>query len=109
MPGMPAKAPSSSSEEAVEVSLTPDAIERAGIKTAVVGTQATMSTLTVPGTVTSNAYRDTKVNSLVGGIVRQVSADLGAVVGRGQPLAVIFSAELAEAQMKYLSDRKSVV
>jgi len=103
MPGMPAKAPSSSSEEAVEVSLTPDAIERAGIKTAVVGTQATMSTLTVPGTVTSNAYRDTKVNSLVGGIVRQVSADLGAVVGRGQPLAVIFSAELAEAQMKYLS------
>ena len=103
MPGMPATAPPVSGQEAVEVSLTPDAIERAGIKTAVVGTQATMSTLTVPGTVTSNAYRDTKVNSLVGGIVRQVSADLGAVVGRGQPLAVIFSAELAEAQMKYLS------
>ena len=53
--------------------------------------------------MTSNAYRDTKVNSLVGGIVRQVSADLGAVVSRGEPLAVIFSAELAEAQMKYLS------
>jgi len=100
---MPAKAPPSAGEEAVEVSLTPDAIERAGIKTAVVGTQATMSALTVPGTVTSNAYRDTKVNSLVGGIVRQVSADLGAVVSRGQPLAVIFSAELAETQMKYLS------
>ena len=103
MSGMPAKAPTSSSEEAVEVSLTPDGIERAGIKTAVVGTQGTTSALTVPGTVTSNAYHDTKVNSLVGGIVRQVPVDLGAVVSQGQPLAVIFSAELAEAQMKYLS------
>src|SRR3989454_3689674 len=62
-----------------------------------------MSTVTVPATVTSNAYRDTKVNSLVGGVVRVVSAELGSAVTRGQPLAVIFSAELAEAQMKYLS------
>src|SRR2546428_9263670 len=62
-----------------------------------------MSTVTVPATVTSNAYRDTKVNSLVGGVVRVVSAELGSAVTRGQPLAVIFSAEQAEAQMKYLS------
>jgi len=103
MPGMPAKAAPPSGDEAVEVSLTPEAIERAGIKTAVVGAQTTVSGITVPGTVTTNAYRDTKVNSLVGGIARQVSADLGAIVSRGQPLAVVFSAELAEAQMKYLS------
>ena len=75
MPGMPAKS-SAPSDEAVEVSLTPEAIERAGIKTAVVGAQSTVSRLTVPGTVTSHAYRDTKVNALVGGVVRQVSADL---------------------------------
>src|SRR2546428_14053698 len=62
-----------------------------------------MSMVTVPATVTSNAYRDTKVNSLVGGVVRVVSAELGSAVTRGQPLAVIFSAELAEAPMKYLS------
>src|SRR2546428_10741069 len=62
-----------------------------------------MSMVTVPATVTSNAYRDTKVNSLVGGVVRVVSAELGSAVTRGQPLAGIFSAELAEAQMKYLS------
>ena len=90
------------SDEASEVSLTPEAVERAGIKTLPVrGVQAS-STITAPGTVTSNAYRDTKVNALVGGVVRQVSAELGAAVRRGQPLAVIFSAELAEAQMKYL-------
>jgi RND family efflux transporter MFP subunit len=105
MPGMPAKASAPSGDETVEVSLTPDAIERAGIKTAVIEAQTVVSGITVPGTVTTNAYRDTKVNSLVGGIVRQVPADLGATVGRGQPLAVVFSAELAEAQMKYLSMR----
>jgi RND family efflux transporter MFP subunit len=103
MPGMPAKATAPAGDEAIEVSLTPEAVERAGIKTAIVGTQATASGITVPGTVTTNAYRDTKVNSLVGGVVREVSADLGATVTRGQPLAVIFSTELAEAQMKYLS------
>ena len=103
MPGMPAKAAAPSGDDAVEVSLTPEAIERAGIKTAVVGTQGTASGITVPGTVTTNAYRDTKVNSLVGGVVRQVSADLGASVSRGQPLAVVLSAELADAQVKYLS------
>jgi cobalt-zinc-cadmium efflux system membrane fusion protein len=103
MPGMPAKAPAPAGDEVVEVSLTPEAIERAGIKTAVIGAQAVVSGITVPGTVTTNAYRDTKVNSLVGGVVREVSVDLGSAVSRGQALAVIFSAELADAQMKYLS------
>lgn len=106
MPGMPAKGDAPrKDDEAVEITLTPEAIERAGIKTALVRTASATAAITVPGTVTSNAYRDTKVNSLVGGIVRQVSVELGATVTRGQPLAIIFSAELAEAQMKYLSMR----
>jgi RND family efflux transporter MFP subunit len=92
-------------EEVVEVSLTSDAVERAGIKIAEVGSRTAVGAITVPATVMSNAYRDTKVNALVGGIVRQVSAELGNPVERGQPLAVIFSAELADAQMKYLSMR----
>jgi DNA uptake protein ComE-like DNA-binding protein len=90
-------------EALVEVSITADAVRRAGIKTARVTAATTTSTLTVPATVTSNAYRDTKVNALVGGVVRQVRAELGAVVTRGEVLAVVFSAELADAQMKYLS------
>src|SRR5256884_9770416 len=113
MPGMPGMAPGkaqqgggpSSDEQTVEVSLTPEAAERAGIKTVVVRSGPSVSAITVPGTVMSNAYRDTKVNTLVGGIVRQVSVELGSPVERGQPLAVIFSIELAEAQMKYLSMR----
>src|SRR5207245_1712699 len=47
----------------------------------------------------------TRVTALVGGIVTRVSAELGSRVGRGDPLGVIFSNELAEAQMKYLSMR----
>ena len=105
MPGMPASPPrgGAKADEPMEVTLTADAMGRAGIKTAVVATRTAMSALTVPGTVTSNAYRDTKVNALVGGVMRQVTAELGTVVTRGQPLAVIFSAELADAQMRYLS------
>ena len=103
MPGMPAGSTDSKASEAVEVSLDAEALRRAGIKTAVATTGAAMSTLTVPGTVTSNAYRDTKVNALVGGVVRQVRAELGTAVKRGETLAVIFSSDLAEAQMKYLS------
>jgi len=108
MPGMGAQggaADQTKGEEPVEVSLTPEAVERAGIKLAEVKSQAAGSAMTVPGTVMSNAYRDTKVNALVGGIVRQVTVELGVSVRRGEPLAVIFSAELADAQMKYLSMR----
>jgi cobalt-zinc-cadmium efflux system membrane fusion protein len=91
------------SDEPIELSLTPEAIRRAGIKTAVVTSDATTTTLMVPGTVTSNAYRDSKVNALVGGVVRHVAVELGTPVRRGDRLAIIFSNELAEAQMKYLS------
>lgn len=107
MPGMgqSGQQASATGDEAVEVSLTPEAIERAGIKTAEVKSQTAAAAVTVPATVMSNAYRDTKVNALVGGIVRQVPAELGSQVHRGQPLAVVFSSELADAQMKYLSMR----
>ena len=106
--GMPApsgQAAAAKTEEAVEVSLTAEAVERAGIKIAEAKAQLSVSGVTVPGTVMSNAYRDTKVNTLVGGIVRQVMVELGAEVHRGAPLAVIFSSELADTQMKYLSMR----
>ncbi|HYE94084.1 MAG TPA: efflux RND transporter periplasmic adaptor subunit [Terriglobales bacterium] len=90
-------------EESIEVSLAREALARAGIKVGAVRTETLRTALTMPGTVTSNAYRETKVNTLVGGVVRQVHAELGASVRRGDALAVVFSAELADAQMKYLS------
>jgi cobalt-zinc-cadmium efflux system membrane fusion protein len=59
----------------------------------------------VPGVVTANAYREVKVTPLVGGIVRKVHAELGTAVKQRAPLATLFSAELADAQTKYLSMR----
>jgi multidrug efflux pump subunit AcrA (membrane-fusion protein) len=102
-PASPAPAAGTASTEPVEVSLTPDAIARIGLKTAVVRQAPGVEGLVVPGTIMPNAYRDTKINALVGGIVRRVSAELGSIVAPGQTLAVIGSQELAEAQMKYLS------
>jgi len=102
-------APSAVGEDAVEVTLSPEAIERAGIKTTVVRSQATAGSITVPGTVTSNAYRETKATALVGGIVKSVAAELGVAVSRGQALAIVVSTELADAQMKYLSAQAMLV
>jgi RND family efflux transporter MFP subunit len=55
------------------------------------------------GVVQANSYKETPVTSLVGGIVRNVSAELGQSVKRGQRVAVIFSNELADAQARYLT------
>ena len=104
-PDTPPTSPAVKPDEMVEVSLTPDAVARAGIKLESVQTAPVAEGVSVPGTVTSNAYRDTKVNTLVGGIARQVAVELGAQVERGEPLAVIFSSDLADAQMKYVSMR----
>ena len=105
IPAQPPSAspPQKSEAEPVEVTLTAEAVARAGIKSIVVGVGATTASISVPGTVASNAYRETKSTALVGGIVRSVSAELGARVTRGEPLAAITSTDLADAQMKYLS------
>jgi membrane fusion protein, heavy metal efflux system len=87
----------------VEVWLSPEAVVQAGIKTAKVAVAETSVSTRVPGVVMANAYREVKVVPIVGGIVTKVHVELGATVRRGAPLATLFSAELAEAQMKYLS------
>ena len=55
------------------------------------------------GVVQPNAYKETPVISLLGGILRSVNGELGQNVGKGQTLAVIFSDELAASQSRYLA------
>ncbi len=55
------------------------------------------------GVVQANTYKETPVVSLVGGIVRSVSVELGQNVRRGQRVTVVFSNELADAQSRYLA------
>jgi membrane fusion protein, heavy metal efflux system len=106
----PATAAPTAAEPAdeVEVVLSPEAVAQAGIKTAEVTVVERGTSVQVPGTIMANAYREVKVFPIVGGIVTKLHAELGTVVKRGAPLATLFSAELAEAQTKYLSAKAMV-
>ena len=87
------------------LTLVPEQIQRAGIKVETVGEKmaAEIGGKQTTGVVQANAYRETPVMSLVGGIVRSVGPELGQSVTKGQTVAVVFSNELAEAQSRYLA------
>ena len=91
----------------ITITLSPDKIESAQIKTEMATEQAGEAApdtggMRTTGVVQSNAYKETPVFPIAGGIIRQVNAELGDRVRRGQPLVVIFSTELAEAQGEYI-------
>ena len=78
-------------------------VESAGIKTEVVGEGLALETgAPATGVVQANAYGDTPVVSLVGGIVRRISPELGENVQSGQTIAIVFSEEFAATQSRYL-------
>lgn len=89
----------------VVVSLSKDAIERAGIAVTPAGSRTMANELRLPGVVEPNAYRQVSVTPLVTGRVVRVSVELGARVRRGQSIAQVYSPELAEARTKYLAAR----
>lgn len=87
------------------LTLAPEQAQRAGIKIETVGARmsAEASGQQTTGVVQANAYRETPVMSLVGGILRSVGPELGQNVRKGQTVAVVSSNDLAEAQTKYLA------
>lgn len=89
----------------VEVTLTTEGADRAGIVVSAVRTGTVGEGLRAPGVVQPNAYRQVIVTPLVSGRVTRMAAELGQVVQRGQTIAQIFSPELAEAQTGYVAAR----
>ena len=87
------------------LTLAPEQAQRAGIKIETVGERmsAEATGQQTTGVVQANAYRETPVMSLVGGIVRSVGPELGQSVRKGQTVAVVSSNDLADAQSKYLA------
>src|SRR6202171_2429603 len=73
-----------------KLTISPEQIQRAGIKIETVGerisTESTGQQTT--GVVQPNSYRETPLMSLVGGIVRSVGPELGQSVRKGTTLAV---------------------
>jgi cobalt-zinc-cadmium efflux system membrane fusion protein len=87
------------------LTLTPEQVQRAGLKIETVGEQPAGEAAgqMTTGTVQANSYKETPVISLVGGILRSVSGELGQNVTRGQRVAVVFSNELSDTQSRYLA------
>ncbi len=85
-------------DEEIVVDIPAESLERMRLAYGKVTEAVTRSEVRVPGTVAPNGYREVRVTSLVGGVATKVSAELGQTVKRGQPLATVFSQELAEAQ-----------
>jgi RND family efflux transporter MFP subunit len=102
-PASPASSGASGGGADLQVDLASDDLKKAQIQTVPVGKTVTASSLRVPGIVQPNEYRVVHVTPLVGGVVKQVPVMLGDHVRQGQPLAVIFSSELAEAETQYLA------
>jgi cobalt-zinc-cadmium efflux system membrane fusion protein len=87
----------------LQVELGPDDLKKAQVQTVRVDVKETSGTLRVPGIVNPDEYREVHVTPLVGGVIRQVPVVLGDHVRRGQPMAVIFSSDLADAETGYLA------
>lgn len=87
------------------LTLTPEQLRSVQLRIETVGEAPSTEAATqmATGVVQANSYKETPVVSLVGGIVRSVSAELGQNVRRGQRVAVVFSNELADAQTRYLA------
>src|SRR5260221_10019938 len=86
----------------LQVELGPDDLKKAQVQSVHVDMKESPGTLRVPGIVNRDEYGDVHVTPLVGGVIRQVPVVLGDHVRRGQPMAVIFSSDLADAETGYL-------
>ena len=101
--GTTAPTPTTGPPPDVEIPLTAEAVQRAGIVVSPVTTTAADAILRLPGVVEPNAYRQVVVTPLTSGRVTRVLVELGARVRRGQAMAEVFSPPLAEAQSRFLS------
>jgi RND family efflux transporter MFP subunit len=89
----------------VQVPISREAIERAGIGLAPVEAGGAAASLRLPGVIEPHAYRQVAVTPLAGGRVTSVHAELGEHVRRGQLLARIYSPDLADAYARYVAAR----
>ena len=87
------------------ITIAPDQVDKIGLKVETVGETLSSEAMSVAatGVIQPNAYRESPVISLLGGVLRRVTGELGQNVARGQTLAVIFSDELAASQSRYLA------
>ena len=87
------------------ITISDEQLQAANLKIVTVGealSDASAATAAT-GVVQANAYAETPVISLVGGVIRGLNAELGQFVQKGQTIATVFSDELANTESAYLS------
>lgn len=103
---LPAEGQQGQTDEAGEnpnlITLKPDAVEQAGIKTERVSLRPLRGNQVFSGKVSVNETRLAHVGSRISGRAVDVSANPGDDVEKGQMLAIIDSPDLGEAQSQYL-------
>jgi len=99
---LPNEANTSSSRES-DVVIPAEQLERLHLKIEPVTRHSIGAQIRVPGTVQPNAYQEVHVTPIVPGVVLKIFVQLGQIVKRGQPLAQLFSSDLAEAQTQLVS------
>lgn len=92
----------------VAITLSEDALKKAGVAVSPVTVSETTSRIRLSGVVEPNAYRQVMVAPLVSGRVTRVAVMLGDRVARNAPLVEIYSPDLADAQTRYLSTRAAL-
>ncbi len=100
-PSAPAATPKekdASAEEPGLVRLDPAAVKNAGIRVEAVRVSPVRATLTVPGVVAVSPGRVARITPPVAGKAIRVLVNLGETVRAGQPLLVLDSYEVAQAQ-----------
>jgi cobalt-zinc-cadmium efflux system membrane fusion protein len=85
-------------EEESGLALSAEEREKAGIVTAAVEPRPLRETIRVPGEVTINAYRSSKVTPRIAAQIVARHVTLGDAVKSGQPLVTLSSVDVAEAQ-----------
>jgi len=88
------------------VEMTPQQVQGAGIVTAQAAPASIDTAVTLPGEVRFNEDRTAHIVPRLAGVAESVSASLGQEVKKGQPLAVIASADLAELRSTALAADK---
>jgi cobalt-zinc-cadmium efflux system membrane fusion protein len=88
------------------IEMTPQQVQSAGIVTARAVAASLDTTITLPGEVRFNEDRTAHIVPRVAGVAESVSASLGQEVTKGQELATIASAELAELRSTALAADK---
>lgn len=90
------------------ITLSPEAIKQAGIKTGAVSLMPLRVEHTFSGKVSVNETRLAHVGPRISGRAVEVYASLGDYVEKGQRLAIIDSPEIGEAQSQYLKAKTAL-